>query len=69
MCDASDYAVGEVLGQKKVRPSSCYILEKIPYMPQQIAAHVLHVIKNVNLSSMPKVVIFHVLYAISVRCN
>jgi hypothetical protein len=35
--------------------------EEIPCMPQQNVAHVLYAIENVNLSSMVKVLIFHVL--------
>jgi hypothetical protein len=38
-------------------------------MPPQNVALVLYAMKNINLSSMPKVAIFHVLYAISVRCS
>jgi hypothetical protein len=45
----------------------CY--EKIPCMPQKNVAGMVYAIENTNLSSMPKVVIFHVLYAISVRCS
>jgi hypothetical protein len=36
-------------------------------MPQQNVAHVFCTIGNVNLNSMSKIVIFHVVYAISVR--
>jgi hypothetical protein len=36
-------------------------------MPQQNVTHVLYAIRITNLSSMPKVIIFHVLYDISVR--
>jgi hypothetical protein len=43
--------------------------EKIPCMPLQNVVHVLYAMKNINLSFMPKVAIFHVLYAISVRCS
>jgi hypothetical protein len=35
-------------------------------MAQKNITHVLYVIENTDLSSMPKIVIFHVLYAISV---
>jgi hypothetical protein len=42
------------------------LVEQIHYMPQQITACVLYATRNVNLSSTLVVVIFHVLYAISV---
>jgi hypothetical protein len=38
-------------------------------LPRQNVSHVLYVTENAKMSPMSKVVIFSVLYAISVRCG
>jgi hypothetical protein len=42
------------------------VTEKIPYMTRKNVVCVFYIIENANLSSMSKVIIFCVLYAISV---